>query len=263
MSDRKRLLGISGLNLAERLAQMNDSQLEVYVQKLNSFIETFPEDKKMLTTALAAKEYAIYVECLSGILSTLSMIHADEIAEDGRQRLHLLSMMPHEEIDAYTTQFLEAVTMLAIDIQMAEFTEKKGKDATAPEKKSRAGTDGILVVDDAQFTLSTMKYFLRETGHKVTCVPSGAAALTFLKNYRPALFILDIEMPEMDGYELARKIKEAGHQDPIIFLTGSSSQDNVIRAAEAGAIDFIVKPVSKKLVIERIRKHIAFRKPQI
>jgi CheY-like chemotaxis protein len=261
MTDRKQLLGISELHLADRLEHMDDSRLELYVKKLDAFVEAFPGHKKRLKAAVTAKEYGLYAECLSDIQKTLAVIHADAIADECQRRLYTLGSMPHEEIDAYTTKFLESVTMLAIDIQMAEYKGEKGEAVIAPKNKVDEICDGILVVDDAQFTLSTMKSFLRETRHKVTCVPSAAAALAFLKNNRPVLFILDIEMPKMNGYELAGVIKASGHQAPIIFLTGSSSHENVLRAAEAGAIDFIVKPVSRKLVLERIGKHIEFIKP--
>ena len=257
MIDRKQLLGISELNLAGRIEQMDDSQLELYVQKLNVFIKDFPDHGKKLKAAAASGEYGIYAEGLSNVQKMLAAIYADGIAKECQGRLYELGTMPHEEIIAYTTKFLESVTMLSIDIQMVEFKGEKGEAATPLNvSKINRGNDGILVVDDAQFTLRTMKYFLRETMQKVTCVASGDDALSFLKNHRPSLFILDIEMPKMDGYELARKIREDGHQSPIIFLTGSSSHDNVIKAAEAGAIDFIVKPVSKKLVLERISKHL-------
>ncbi|MCL2103413.1 MAG: response regulator, partial [Syntrophorhabdaceae bacterium] len=69
-------------------------------------------------------------------------------------------------------------------------------------------------------------------------------------------FLLDIEMPEMDGYELARRIRESGHAAPIIFLTGNARKDSVARALQAGAADFIVKPVAKAELLERIGKYI-------
>jgi DNA-binding response OmpR family regulator len=88
------------------------------------------------------------------------------------------------------------------------------------------------------------------------CVNSGDDALRYLKSHQPDLFILDIEMPKMNGYDLALKIREVGQRAPIIFLTGNATKRNVIRAIEAGASDFIVKPIDKKYVAYKINKYL-------
>ena len=97
---------------------------------------------------------------------------------------------------------------------------------------------------------------IQNTPFKITCVNSGEAALHYLETHQPDLFILDIEMPEMNGYELAEKIRERGQKAPIIFLTGNFSVAYVKRAVEAGAADFITKPINKNHVLNRIKKHI-------
>ena len=119
-----------------------------------------------------------------------------------------------------------------------------------------AGQKGILAVDDNTFFLDTLKRVLHDTDYKLTCVTSGIAALRFLQNHRPDLFILDIEMPVMDGYELSRKIRAYGKKAPIIFLTGNAKREYVLKAIEAGASDFIIKPINQKHVLERIAKFI-------
>ena len=67
-------------------------------------------------------------------------------------------------------------------------------------------------------------------------------------------------MPEMNGYDLARKIRESGHTAPIIFLTANSSHKHVMKAIEAGAVDFIVKPINRIQVISKIEKVLKTRK---
>jgi FixJ family two-component response regulator len=63
-------------------------------------------------------------------------------------------------------------------------------------------------------------------------------------------------MPKMSGYELAEKIRGNGHEAPIIFLTGNSAKEYVIRAIKAGASDFIVKPIYKENLTEKIYRHL-------
>jgi len=60
----------------------------------------------------------------------------------------------------------------------------------------------------------------------------------------------------MDGYELAAQIKKKGERSPIVFLTGNAKRENVVKAVEAGAADFIVKPVNKKEVLAKIERYI-------
>ena len=112
----------------------------------------------------------------------------------------------------------------------------------------------ILAVDDADIVLHVLNAFLRGSPYKLTSAASGETALNFLQKYRPDLFILDIEMPDMDGYELAQKIRANGHTAPIIFLTGNSTEESIIKALQVGAADFIAKPISKAKLLERIAK---------
>ena len=115
-------------------------------------------------------------------------------------------------------------------------------------------TKKILAVDDADIILHILNTFLRGGQYKLTSTTSGVAALSFLKKHRPDLFILDIEMPGMDGYELAQKIRAGGQTAPIIFLTGNSTEESVIKAMQVGAADFIAKPINKVKLLERIAK---------
>ena len=110
----------------------------------------------------------------------------------------------------------------------------------------------ILAVDDIPFFLSRLKAVLKDTPYKLTCVNSGSAALRFIKANTPSLFLLDIEMPEMDGFELARNLREAGQTAPIIFLTGNSMEEQMEKAAEVGVTDFIIKPIMQDQALEKI-----------
>jgi CheY-like chemotaxis protein/HPt (histidine-containing phosphotransfer) domain-containing protein len=273
MNKREALNEISDLKLSGTIERMNDYQLDQYWETLDAFTASFPAQEEEIRNTLAAKDYHSYAKCLSALRDTLSAIHADAIAEECQTQMNGLTNLAsirHEKLEAFLNFSLANISVLSIDIQMAEYKIQHGEEGAeegpaaeppveeiAPEEPARADSQKrILAVDDQSFYLSTLKAFLQETEYKLTCTASGSDALKFLEKNRPDLFILDIMMPEMDGYELAQKIRGAGQRAPIIFLTGSASQDSVIKAIKSGGSDFIVKPATKEQVLERISKFI-------
>jgi DNA-binding response OmpR family regulator len=114
----------------------------------------------------------------------------------------------------------------------------------------------ILAVDDSPLALQTLKTYLADSPYKLICVTSGADALRFLAKNKPDLYILDLEMPEMDGQELAWQIIESKKAAPIIFLTGNRDTDSVAKAISVGAADFIIKPMDREKILSRIEKFI-------
>jgi CheY-like chemotaxis protein len=125
----------------------------------------------------------------------------------------------------------------------------------------QTGTDKtlktVLAVDDRPEILSYVNAALR--GHyKVLCAPSGKIALQIILRQKPDLFYLDIEMPEMDGFELAAQIRaDAAHADtPIIFLTGNAPREHIEKGIRLGVNDFIVKPSNHISLLVKARTHL-------
>ena len=114
----------------------------------------------------------------------------------------------------------------------------------------------ILAVDDVSIFLKNLTMQLKDYPYDLMCISSGKFALRYIQANTPDLFILDIEMPDMNGYELAEKIRALGHTAPIIFLTGASQKDNIVKALQIGAADYILKPFNKAQLLEKIEKHI-------
>ena len=258
MIDKEHLLKIANLN-TEKTESMDDNQLKEYILLLESFIEKYSPLEEKFKTILEKKDYDFMLEGLIPICDMLGKIHADVLAEEGLRQINNLKNTDPAKSEAYITNFLAAVSMLSIDIQVAMFQkEQKEEKKPQPEKRAlapkKSNITSILAVDDVTFFLSSLRALLKDSGYHLTCVNSGAAALNYLRENTPDLFLLDIDMPLMNGYELARKIKEIGHTSPIIFLTANSSHHHVIKAIEAGAVDFIVKPISKAQVISKIDK---------
>jgi CheY-like chemotaxis protein len=260
MIDKERLLAVPGLQLAGEIEKMDEERLNLYIQELNSFVEYFQEQESAFKAALEGKDYDLLSYALSVLSDTLKEIHAYDLADQSLEQIEGLNGASHEKIEAGVTSFLTSLAALSIDIQMMVYK----KAAPALSDGSTAANDGqagqgpveILAVDDAPIFLNTLKSMIQGTGYQLTCVTSGRDALRFLSSHTPQLIILDIEMPKMNGYELAKKIRESGQKAPIVFLTGNSKRQHVINAVEAGGIDFVVKPINQKDLLARIRKHI-------
>ena len=115
----------------------------------------------------------------------------------------------------------------------------------------------IVVVDDEPLMLTHIKRILREQDMRVSCLRSGRDLLKFLGKNTPDLILMDIQMPEMDGfaaYQEVRRIEETEGREPvpIIFLSGAENSEAESRSFEQGAEDFIRKPVHKDILIKRI-----------
>jgi putative two-component system response regulator len=117
--------------------------------------------------------------------------------------------------------------------------------------------DQILVVDDNLANLKNIQLQLSEN-YQVLLAKSGAQALQICMQRIPDLILLDVDMPEMDGFETLRQIKEnAGiSRIPVIFLTANHDIATEVRALESGVVDFIAKPVEKGILLHRLQLHL-------
>ena len=262
MIDREQLLTITELNLAGKINQMGNGELQEFVRLLISFTENYPEQEEQIKAALEEKDYASLAKHLLTVRDIVEEIHADELALDCVKHINGLGRIKHEKLEAYIAYLIKSLSILSIDIQMT-FLQKQnaGQDQPLENKplmddKELQREKTILAVDDTAFFLTVLKKALRDSNCVLNCETSGYNALRFLSRHNPDLFLLDIDMPEMNGYELAAKIRESGQKAPIVFLTGNSRSEYVVKAIEAGAADFIVKPINKKDILSKISKYI-------
>jgi len=119
----------------------------------------------------------------------------------------------------------------------------------------------ILVVDDTPQNLSIMHDVL-EGDYIVKLANNGARALKIAATTPPDLILLDIMMPEMDGYEVCQRLKAdpATSRIPVIFVTALTDSTNEQQGFDAGAVDYITKPISPPVVLARVKSHLALRK---
>jgi len=113
----------------------------------------------------------------------------------------------------------------------------------------------ILIVEDSLTQALKLQYILEQHDYGVVVANNGQEALDYLKEHTPALVISDIVMPEMDGYEMCRRIKERESLKgiPVILLTSLSDPVDVIRGLQCGADNFITKPYQEDFLISRVK----------
>jgi DNA-binding response OmpR family regulator len=113
----------------------------------------------------------------------------------------------------------------------------------------------ILVVDDDENTLWLLSTLLTHHGFEVVKAASAAEALQSLRDQGPDLVLLDVMMPDMDGWEVCRRIRETSAV-PIIFITAKSAVKDVVKGLEIGGDDYIVKPFDNQELLARIRTQL-------
>ncbi len=110
----------------------------------------------------------------------------------------------------------------------------------------------IALVDDDRNILTSVSIALESEGYRVETYTDGASALDGLTKVQPDLAILDIKMPRMDGMELLRRLRQKTDM-PVIFLTSKDDEIDELFGLKMGADDFIHKPFSQRLLVERVK----------
>src|SRR5262245_9875385 len=122
----------------------------------------------------------------------------------------------------------------------------------------------VLVVDDTIENLRLLANMLEEHGYEVRPVTSGRQAVQAAERDPPDLILLDITMPEMDGFEVCRRLRarEGSKDVPVIFLTALTDTADKVRAFDMGGVDYITKPFQFEEVLARVRTHVALKRAQ-
>lgn len=116
----------------------------------------------------------------------------------------------------------------------------------------------VLIIDDNSENLSVLSNLLGSENYKIALTKSATDALVFLESHLPDLILLDIMIPRMDGFEFFEKIKSRKYSSkiPVIFITGISNPDILVKGLAMGAVDYITKPYNEREVINRINTHL-------
>ena len=131
-----------------------------------------------------------------------------------------------------------------------------------PIKRSK---QSILIVDDTKENLMVLDEMLSKEDYQVRFATSGAFALNAVKQACPDLILLDVKMPQMDGFEVCKRLKanEKTKDIPIIFLTVAKGRHEKVKGFSMGAVDYITKPFSPEEVLVRIKTHLQMRHMQV
>jgi len=112
----------------------------------------------------------------------------------------------------------------------------------------------VLIVDDEENIVFALQLLLNKAGYNVESAANGLAGIQQYSHFKPDVILLDIMMPELDGYETARQIRRLDNRSKtkIIFLTAKGTVFDKMKAYENGGDDFIVKPCSNEKILEKV-----------
>ena len=119
----------------------------------------------------------------------------------------------------------------------------------------------ILIVDDNPQNLQVLGKLLTESGYKLCIAQSGQEALEYVRTRMPDLILLDVMMPEMDGYTVCQRLKEQqGFKHiPVIFLTARTDTADIIKGFEVGGVDYVGKPFNSIELLARVKTHVEIK----
>lgn len=116
----------------------------------------------------------------------------------------------------------------------------------------------IMVVDDVPENIQILGKILRDEGYKIAPATNGRRALEMIPKVKPDLVLMDVMMPEMDGFEACRRMKESAEMKdiPVIFLSAKGESEDVIQGFRYGGVDYIQKPFNSEELLVRVRNHL-------
>jgi two-component system OmpR family response regulator len=125
--------------------------------------------------------------------------------------------------------------------------------AQADERPAGTAASRVLVVDDEPAILELLGTALRFTGYEVAAAATGAEALALVPRFGPDVIVLDVMLPDVDGFEVCRRLRAEGDPVPVVFLTARDGEDDRIDGFVHGGDDYVTKPFSLEELTLRIR----------
>src|ERR1700758_4032514 len=111
----------------------------------------------------------------------------------------------------------------------------------------------LLIVEDEARMADLLRKGLMEEGHMVTCASDGAEGLELARSYEFDVIVLDVMMPKLSGYEMAKRLRAAKVRTPILMLTARDAVPDIVRGLDLGADDYMTKPFSFDELVARLR----------
>lgn len=166
---------------------------------------------------------------------------------DFAQGYFIAKPMPGDELPAWLQAWHKRVRM---DLM----PDQEPAVAATSDKKSAMLT--VLIVEDHEFQRRVQSKILREENFNVVAAASGGEALNTLRKLRPDLILIDIELPDLNGLEILRRLRSTAvfKQTPIVMVSGDNSKEILNESRKAGANGFLVKPFDRKTLVEKIAR---------
>lgn len=119
----------------------------------------------------------------------------------------------------------------------------------------------VLIVDDTPENIQLLGSMLKSEGYQLNIAQNGLQAIDMVKKVKPDLILLDVMMPELDGHETCKRLKNSPKtQDiPVIFLTGKVETEDIMKGFELGAVDYLPKPFNQKELLLRVQTHLKLK----
>jgi len=136
---------------------------------------------------------------------------------------------------------------------------------TLPLPTPGKAVERILLIDDDAGSMFVLAEYLRQCGFAVDCAENAESASVHLRSHHPDLILLDVLMPDTDGFEICRMLKAhpEDREIPVLFVTGLHETKEKVKAFAAGAVDYLTKPVDPEEALARIRHHLGMRAAQV
>ena len=117
----------------------------------------------------------------------------------------------------------------------------------------------VLIVDDSSTNIRVVSNILAPLNYKIHIAKSGMQALNLLSKLNPDIILMDIQMPNMNGFECCERVKSilSPMSVPIIFLSGSNDEKDILKAKSVGGLDYITKPINADKLIDTLNNHLA------
>jgi CheY-like chemotaxis protein len=239
---------------------MADQRVDKYIQELQAFADTFSAKEAELKAALEKKDIPAIAACVTTFINTLSTIGATDLADECTNHMGNIKGSPIELITENVNYLLKTLSAMVTNVQKALAGEATGA-AGSGEKKV------ICAVDDMPEILTTITGMLQDH-YKVIGVTNYGGVLKVLHRQTPDLFLLDIDIPATfipgrevminNGYDIAQELRNMTEfaKTPIIFLTSNKTKESIITAVKSGGNDYLVKPVSRDILLAKISHFI-------
>lgn len=136
------------------------------------------------------------------------------------------------------------------------------KSKTTDPEVNPVPKEFILIVDDVSQNLQVLCNILGKKNYKIAIARSGKKALDMVEKVPPDLILLDVTMPEMDGFEVCRRLHHSPRTRdlPVIFLTARTETESVVKAFECGAVDYVTKPFNSAELLVRVKTHLELKR---